>query len=794
MQFGLKLIHLKRSLVPALALSLGACGFKDTFRKSSPDDSLTASASPSFLVFNTSSNIQNASSKGQLVVEEMGEARSLFLKIQNATEKHLILSATGDFKSNSDWQRFLDGKTSLVFEGKILKSEENTRLAASSSAYEDAKCTMKTSGASEPNLRKLALNVECASSGSAGKISNQTSNLLNFTRSEKDNVALEIGTYNGENMWDDQTSPGFHYGDFDKTSNWYADQIIPTKVAHVTEAVALAGAPDVLALEEVESAENKSRTLEILKPELKKLGYRYFALGQQGDTNPTAVTTAVISRYPILSNERLDFVFSDASLPAKDDAELKTSSRDPQVATIAIGSSKIRVYASHWKSKGSASPSGDKMRLAVAQLIHLDIQKSKISDPSIDVLVMGDFNTDYFDSAVVTGLESTGNETLMLGSPTSKLYNLWFELPENDRCSYSFDGRRNCIDNILVSDGLFDKTGLSLIDNSFRVVGHQGLASQKLMNGNGLPYRWQTRKTAESGGAASTLHLGLGYSDHLPLVASYVSFDPNSPISVKSNKVTRSSPSLTDLASGPGPLDTIAKCETKNPKNLKQADLPNALALNQQCLEVPDVSLEIKLNPTDKRLVYVEIDGTKLNISATEAFTLNQSWLSEALNPLAGKGKITALLGRLGIQNGELTLFPSKPWTEIALQPNIPCTEISHVTVQLDKILATELSKYENTCVGFNKQSLSILDTSTVAGAVANVGTFDQFAVPTGLDLLTLRMFKAASSRIFAQPGTYFVNGFGRLTYFSPKKKWQINLNSFGQNSGEVKIAPAAVP
>ena len=293
-----------------------------------------------------------------------------------------------------------------------------------------------------------------------------------------------------------------------------------TKAARIAEAIKLAGAPDILALEEIESADNKSRSLDLLKDQVSALGYKYFALGMQNPNDQTAVTSAVISKYPIVANERLDLVEQKVTIAVGSTtiqgAPEASSARDPQVVTIDVNGVSLRVYASHWKSRRGDFAQGEALRLATATLIKADINKVLSKNPAQDLVVMGDFNSDQTERPLKEGMQLTDDKVILKSANSKEMYDLWFELPASERGSYVYNGERQCIDHILVGGSAFDGHGLDLVEDSFRVVGHDDDASSELLGASGAPFRWQIYKQKNY-----TVHPGKGYSDHLPLVAKF---------------------------------------------------------------------------------------------------------------------------------------------------------------------------------------------------------------------------------------------------------------------------------
>lgn len=340
-------------------------------------------------------------------------------------------------------------------------------------------------------------------------------------------AVFTVASYNVENFWDDldSNSGSATYAEYQKGgSNWYNDQMFNAKAQHLADAIRMSGSPDIVAMQEFESGNNSGRSLEILKPYVESMGYKYFALGQQNPKNPVAVTTAVMSKYPISKNERLDFnvvasQFSSSILENESINALNSSARDPQVVTIDVQGQPLRIYTAHWKSRRGESDSGDIMRMAIAELIKNDIDSVKLNDANLDVLVMGDFNSDYNERPLQVGMNSTDDKNTLKRDLTSdKMYNLWFELASSERCSYVHQGQLQCLDHMLTNANLFDGKGIELVENSFQVVGHNGgEAAQKMVRNDGrTPNRWGMQKNN-----GKSFFTGTGYSDHLPLVTTF---------------------------------------------------------------------------------------------------------------------------------------------------------------------------------------------------------------------------------------------------------------------------------
>jgi hypothetical protein len=133
-------------------------------------------------------------------------------------------------------------------------------------------------------------------------------------------------------------------------------------------------------------------------------------------------------------------------------------------------------------------------------------------DPHADLIVGGDFNSQYNQSqaypemgqtGINTVLQSQGDELALRGPLTGGLYNLWFELPKSQRGSDVYRDQWGTLMQIMIPRGLYDKRGIQYVDNSFRVLRQENVNAQA---GSQLPIRW-----------AQVGPIGGGYSDHFPL-------------------------------------------------------------------------------------------------------------------------------------------------------------------------------------------------------------------------------------------------------------------------------------
>lgn len=548
--------------------------------------------------------------------------------------------------------------------------------------------------------------------------------VLSQQKENKNPDIVTIGSYNVENLWDGvaNNTPNL-WRSFKKSlskedryyfprqlqyrtyssgsSNWYSPEILMAKIQNTVEGIIFAGQPDILALQEIESSGNKSQIwtmkyskTQTFKEKLQELGYSHFIIGQQDPKNPVAVTTAFISKYPIKSLPEVRINFPTKS----------TSDRDIQVIEAQFSGNKLIAFNTHWKSKWGGN---DALRIYTAKKLRERVLSERKKDPHADIVVLGDLNTAYFERPMIT-LGATGNKRKMLKVSLKSLYNLWYDLRPNERWEHSFNGVRSTLCHILLSDTLFDHRGLQYIDRSFRVVGHSKAEAKKLLGPNGTPFRWQISR--EKG---KYIHKGIGYSDHLPLVASFRVI-PKSTLN-KNKKVKLYNPSRRSLRKKEIPflLDEVKVCRVAESIDYKSLDWKQANKHIGRCIKInfnqneeapvlktrglyksTFVTLPLESRNRNKK-IKINI-GLAMNrsfdwrpnidderITLDDIKNLSSKYHSKKWDPRSNKcffrrvlqrkgGNLRKAIGRIGYNNGYLSLFLASREKKFLSLENLP--------------------------------------------------------------------------------------------------------------------------
>ena len=226
-------------------------------------------------------------------------------------------------------------------------------------------------------------------------------------------------------------------------------------------------------------------------------GYSVVVAPSAGPAARIAHSNALFSRFPLREVKRHALVQARAILEV----------------TLDVEGHPLIIYVNHWKS-GASDPASEPVRVQNASVLRALIDARLAVDPQADILVGGDLNSHYNHAQLYparhTGIQhvlgSQGDEGRMAAGGSTALYNLWFELPPEQRYSEVWRGRRGTLMHLLVTAGLYDGKGISYSDGSFDKCVLPGLNADAL----GRPLRWTF--------AGAT---GGGVSDHFPLFARF---------------------------------------------------------------------------------------------------------------------------------------------------------------------------------------------------------------------------------------------------------------------------------
>jgi len=308
---------------------------------------------------------------------------------------------------------------------------------------------------------------------------------------------FKVATYNVENFFDLHYNKT-EYKEYIPYSRTWNKKAYTTKLTNINRVIKDLNV-DILALQEIES---KKAFKAILS---KNNQYKYSAFHKN---KYSAIGLGLMSTYKIISSKIIKVDKNDKY------------SRDILQANILIENKPLSIYVNHWRSKRAKESQRIKYALALKKAID--------KHPNDDYIILGDLNSNYNeyqtfkydkklnDTFNITGINQILNTTTK-GNLVRKKdiihndgihFNTWLELKKHERFSANFRQQNNTPDNIILSSTLFDNQNISYIDKSFYVFKPSYLYQNNKIN------RWNKKKNT-------------GYSDHLPIVASFSTIQQN---------------------------------------------------------------------------------------------------------------------------------------------------------------------------------------------------------------------------------------------------------------------------
>ncbi len=303
---------------------------------------------------------------------------------------------------------------------------------------------------------------------------------------------FKLASYNVENLFDMEYS-GHEYREYIPNRHNWNRQTLSKKLLNISEVICEINA-DIIGLQEIEN----SNILHQLQQTLRRVGcrYRYRAITHKKNS---AIQVAILSKIPIQATKE---IVVKRALGYRNILEVK----------YLFDHKPLYIYVNHWKSKSSK----EAKRIVSARAL---VKRLQSLPKESEYILLGDFNSDYNEYIHIgreTGinhiLKTIDRDGYMVRESTItrdsfEHYNLWLELPNYKRWSHNFYGDKQALDSIIIPYSMVDGKGVDYIKNSFYVIKKHYLFHKK-----GYIFRWVYKNGK---------HRGEGYSDHLPIVASF---------------------------------------------------------------------------------------------------------------------------------------------------------------------------------------------------------------------------------------------------------------------------------
>ena len=394
---------------------------------------------------------------------------------------------------------------------------------------------------------------------------------------------FSIASYNVENLFD-LNKDGNEYSEFipDTKANWNEENF-NIKINNLTKVIKDLDA-DIIALQEIENRE-------LMQLLLKKLpNYKYYSFIKYPDS---AIGIGFLSKIKIKENKNLD-------------VKVRNKIYRPILETTFVHENiEFKIFNNHWPSKASA----ESYRVKYAKNLQ---ERVTLLPEDYDYILIGDFNSDYNEmqtfktnhklnnSRGITGINQILNTVIddkfvtyddIWKNEKRVHYNLWLDIPTNERFSSKYKGGNVTPDNILISPALFDTKKVSYIPNSFTVF------KPNYLYENNIVKRWQMNENT-----LNTSHKGEGFSDHLPIYAKF-SVDKNDTNVLKNQEENTEISTISDL--------------------YKKEKLTQSIRIEQAIVIYKNEEKAIIKKPND-RSIYVYKNAKELKLGYSYNLQINQ--------------------------------------------------------------------------------------------------------------------------------------------------------------------------
>jgi predicted extracellular nuclease len=299
-----------------------------------------------------------------------------------------------------------------------------------------------------------------------------------------------VGFYNVENLFDIVDDKKIMDEDFTpEGKNRWTSERYKLKLNRIAEVIdSMPGVhPAFMGLCEIE---NKSVLDDLVKEP--KIANVQYAIIHQDSPDERGIDVAAIYNPKVL--EVVSFKYTTVRLP--NDADPNT--RDLLYVKAKFNGEIIHLYVNHWPSRGGGQTETEPMRVAVANVLEMQIGNVLKADKNANILVMGDFNDFPSNKSI--------SQTLNAGtSKENVLFNYMTDDEQHGEGSYFYKGEWGPLDQFMASKALHQGNGKLWADDNAANFWKNDLVLFNSKDGK-RPNRTYVGEDYKG-----------GYSDHLPI-------------------------------------------------------------------------------------------------------------------------------------------------------------------------------------------------------------------------------------------------------------------------------------
>jgi hypothetical protein len=314
------------------------------------------------------------------------------------------------------------------------------------------------------------------------------------------NDTLYIANWNVENLFDTDDDPLINDSEFlpNGKKEWTEDRLERklNNLTHVINYMNNGCGPDIIGFEEVEN-------INVLKRLIYKLPGRNYIMAHRDSPDARGIDACMFYDRSIF--DIIDLVPITVKIPTGH------STRD--ILHVTLKHKKygdiIHVFVNHWPSRLGGEKKSERNRIAAANILRTTVDSLFTNEDKSQIIIIGDFNDEPNNESIEKVLSA---KNFYCGKPLDdkiELLNLSYKSFLNNEGSYLYGSDWNMLDQIIVSQELYDNKGLDYKCDSFEIVKPE----------------FMQIKTGDKAGAPLSTYKGSkylgGYSDHFPVAAKF---------------------------------------------------------------------------------------------------------------------------------------------------------------------------------------------------------------------------------------------------------------------------------
>lgn len=317
---------------------------------------------------------------------------------------------------------------------------------------------------------------------------------------QADSALFRVMSYNVENCFDTIDNPEVDDEEYLPESNrhWTEGRYYQ-KLQHLAQVIVSAGEWGQLALVGLCEVENDTVMTHLLnRTSLHQLGYRYCMTHGQDRRGINVALLYQRNEYRLIGSEEIQIQLPKRERPTRNILHVWGEVKSTDT---------LDIFVCHMPSRSGGELESRPKRLAAANRLNFVLDSLRKVRQSTRFLIMGDFNDTPTDISLSEVLQAKACPSAS-NVKADCLYNLFY----SEKGSHKYRGEWSQLDHMMVNGRMLQQSSsIHLLPGSNHVYKEPFLLTDDKTEGDKRPFRTYLGPKYEG-----------GYSDHLPLVATFV--------------------------------------------------------------------------------------------------------------------------------------------------------------------------------------------------------------------------------------------------------------------------------